>query len=115
MTDIFPQGTSLVIGEAANVAALYALIPDSVLEDDGNYNFPCKSNLPDISFYFGGQAFSMTESFNYGPVFEGSTMCVGGIRARENVEWWTVGVTFMTNYYTIFDVGEVRVGFADLE
>jgi aspergillopepsin I len=119
LTDIFPQGTNLVIGGWNEVVALYDLIPGSEYDDDGSYSFPCNAILPDISFYFRGQPFSMTQSFNFGPIFDGSTRCVGGIRGREGVQWWTLGSTFMKNYYNIFDIGEpgvrsAQVGFATL-
>jgi cathepsin D len=98
---------------------VYDLIPGSAPETNGFYDFPCNAVLPDISLYFGGRQFSMTQSFNFGPTYRGSSRCLGGIRAREDVQWWTVGIAFMTNYYTIFDVGQTgvtapEVGFATL-
>jgi Eukaryotic aspartyl protease len=119
LTDISRQGTNIIIGELDEVVDLYSLIPGSEPEGDGFYSFPCDADLPDISFYFSGQGFSMTQSLNFGPTFPESPRCAGGIRGREDVEWWTLGGTFMTNYYTIFDIGEpgvrgAQVGFADL-
>jgi hypothetical protein len=119
LNDILPQGTNIIIGELDEVVDLYSLIPGSEPLDNGMYIFPCDTNLPDISFYFNGQGFSITQSFNFGPIFPGSDSCAGGIRGREDVEFWTLGGTFMTNYYTIFDIGQpgvrgAQVGFADL-
>jgi hypothetical protein len=61
----------------------------------------------------------MTQSFNFGPTYEQSPRCFGGIRGLDDIEWWVVGATFMTNYYTIFDfanpgVRNPQVGFATL-
>jgi Eukaryotic aspartyl protease len=119
LTDIFPQGTSVVVAGLGEVADLYSLIPGSQPEPDGFYSFPCDDDLPDISFYFSGQRFSITRSFNIGPIDLGSDRCTGGIRGREDAEWWTLGNTFITNYYTIFDIGQpgvrgAQVGFATL-
>jgi hypothetical protein len=64
----------------------------------------------------------MTQSFNFGPINPENpnlNKCIGGIRGLEGVQWWTLGGAFMTNYYTIFDIGQpgvrgAEVGFATL-
>jgi hypothetical protein len=117
LTDIFLQGTTLIIGGSNQVAQFYSLIPGSEYEDDGFYHFPCDADLPDISFYLSGKAFSITQSFNFGPVDpDDPNKCIGGLRGREGMQWWILGTTFMTNYYTIFDIGQpgAEVGFATL-
>jgi len=114
LTDTFLQGTFPIIGPATDVAALYALIPNSQLRSNGFYIFPCNSNIPDIAFYISGQAFSITQSFNVGPVSPGSDRCFGSIMASQGISWWMLGTMFMTNYYTVFDFGNFQVGFATL-
>jgi hypothetical protein len=119
LTDTFPQGTTVIVGDATNVAAFYGQIPGSQPESDGFYTFPCNADLPDISFYFNGQAFSITDSFNLGPAYGGSLKCLGGIRQAGETTFWVLGGIFMTNFYTVFDFGEVQVrnpqvGFATL-
>jgi hypothetical protein len=53
----------------------------------------------------------MTQSLNYGQV--SPTDCIGGIIGID-VGFWALGAPFMTNYYTVFDVGNSQVGFATL-
>jgi cathepsin D len=73
--------------------------------------------LPTIAFTIGGQSLSLsTTSFNLGPVNATSEECIGSIVSH--VSWseqlWVLGDAFLKNYYTIFDYGKQRVGFAQL-
>ena len=120
LADIFLQGTTLVIGDTTNVAAFYKKIPGaqdaSSTVGAGFYTFPCNSTLPAVSFTIGGKDFPMTQSLNFGQVSSGSTDCVGSIVADSSIgsQFWILGDAFMTNYYTVFDVGNSQVGFATL-
>jgi hypothetical protein len=120
LTDICVQGTTLVIGDTTNVAAFYQQIPGaqdaSSTAGAGFYTFPCSSTLPAVSFTIGGKDFPMTQSLNFGQVSQGSTDCIGSIVADASIgsQFWILGDAFMTNYYTVFDVGNSQVGFATL-
>jgi hypothetical protein len=82
----------------------------------GFYTFPCYADIPVISFTFGGRNLPMSsQSFNAGLLSAGSTDCVGTIKASKTGSTvWTLGGVFMTNYYTVFDVGSSQIGFATL-
>jgi hypothetical protein len=117
LADIFLQGASFITGDAVNVAAFYGKIPGaSSTIVEGIYSFPCDADLPVISFTLGGQDFPMTpESFDAGPDPSGDDGCIGAIRATNTGNpFWVLGDAFMTNYYTVFDVGSSQIGFAAL-
>jgi hypothetical protein len=113
-TDISLQGSDLISGHADPVRRFYDLIPGSQPVEHGFYMYPCDTNLPDIALYFGGVAFSITQDFDRGLRDEGSGNCLGSIVGNEENPMWTIGTAFMTNFYTVFDVDNRRVGFATL-
>ena len=112
---IIDSGTTLIVGDTKNVAALYAAIPGSKSLGNGYYSVPC-SSIPTVSFTYGGQSFPIAPSlFNLGLTAKGSKDCVGGIVAANGFKFWVVGDVFMQNVYTQFDMGQNRVGFATLK
>lgn len=118
---IVDSGTTLVIGSTDGVSAFYAQIPGSQDASStvgaGFYTFPCDSTLPSVAFTIGGKSLDMSASLNFGPVSDGSSDCVGSIVADSSIgsEFWILGDAFMRNFYTIFDYGKSRVGFATLK
>lgn len=117
MSAIIDTGTTLIIGDADAVDKLYSQIPGAQSAFDtvgkGMYTFPC-SSVPSISFTFGGKAFPIAQdAFNAGTSTE-EGRCVGSIIASDKMSFWIVGDVFLRGVYTAFDIGEKRVGFADL-
>jgi hypothetical protein len=115
--DISLQGAALIGGPPLLVAHFYNHIPSAQPADaanDGYYIFLCDTDLPDIVFYFDDFDFPITHHFNLGQWQMGSPYCIGSIMADVTANFWTIGTIFMTDYYTVFDVGNRKVGFANL-
>ena len=96
---------------------------------------PCNFNTP-IYIYVGGKKVNISpESFNLGSVPQDSNTCIAGaasdqaltgrksvseilITRRDNADpdtvFWVLGDVFLQNVYTAWDVGNGRIGFADL-
>ncbi|KAI0951743.1 hypothetical protein AcV7_007755 [Taiwanofungus camphoratus] len=118
LSAIIDTGTTLVIGDTNNVNKLYAAIPGSKdasqTAGPGFHSVPCDA-IPTISLMFGGKAFDISkELFNLGKVSPGSSDCLGGIVGADNQEFWVVGDLYLQNVYTVFDIQNSQVGFADL-
>ncbi|KAL0947617.1 hypothetical protein HGRIS_013706 [Hohenbuehelia grisea] len=116
---IVDSGTSLVMGDADEVSQIYAAIEGSQDASDaiapGFFTFPCSSTST-VSLSFGGKPFDMSpESFNLGTIDNGQN-CVGSIVGGDlqGVSDWIVGDRFMLNTYTVFDIANAQVGFAEL-
>jgi hypothetical protein len=105
----------MIIGTPSYVAALYQGIPGYQDLGGGFYSLPCNSSVP-VSFTIGGREFLTTPILNVGPIFQGSSDCYGSFMGYSpfSDRIWVLGRTFWENYYTIFDVGNQRIGFASL-
>ncbi|KAH7912374.1 aspartic peptidase domain-containing protein [Hygrophoropsis aurantiaca] len=117
---IVDTGTTLIATSDANAKAFYVGIPGAKERYDvspGVWTVPC-SSVPDINLalVFGGKSFSVSsDTFVFGQVDEGSSDCIGGVMgAGAAGDAWIVGDAFLQNVYTVFDVGNKRVGFANL-
>ena len=100
---------------------------------DFSITVPCNFNTP-ISIYVGGKEIKISPaSFNLGPVSPGSTTCYAGAASDDSLTggklisdnlfgkksdfvtvFWILGDVFLRNAYTAWDVGQGRIGFADL-
>lgn len=115
---IIDTGTTLVIGDPRSVNELYSKIPGAMdaseIAGPGFFTIPCDA-IPIVSFAFGEKSFDISQkAFNLGPVTNTSTDCIGGVISAEEQPFWIVGDVFLRNVYTVFDIEENRVGFADL-
>jgi hypothetical protein len=110
------QGATSILAHPEDVRKLYSQIPGSQAVANGFYIYPCNIVLPDIAFYFDGVAFPITQNFRHDRWNQGSPNCLGNIIGNSiiPINTWVLGAAFMANYYTIFDVGNKRVGFATL-
>ncbi|KAI0675319.1 acid protease [Trametes maxima] len=119
---IFDSGTSNILFDTQTTEAMYALIsPDIKPFDDepGAYGLPCSKigSLPaKIDFTFtsqAGKAFNLTipsEELNVGPFSSDPSTCQTLINAFDGLE--LVGGSLLKHYYSVWDVGGQRMGFA---
>ncbi|KAF8897319.1 acid protease [Infundibulicybe gibba] len=116
LSAIVDTGTTLVLGDPQTVSKFYAAIPGSADIGGGLFTVPCNSiSGLNLSLTFGGKAFTISpDTFNLGLESAGSSQCVGGIGSTTGINFWVVGDVFLQNVYTSFDVGNRRVGFANL-
>ncbi|KAL0947626.1 hypothetical protein HGRIS_013714 [Hohenbuehelia grisea] len=117
---IIDTGTTLVLGGFDQVAELYKKIPGAQDASSsvglGAFTFPCNSTSA-VSLSFGGKQFPISpDLFILGPLPDGQN-CVGSIVGSSVAAGdasWIIGDRFLQNVYTIFDIGNSQVGFAEL-
>lgn len=84
----------------------------------GLYICECKDELefeqyPNLDFSIDGKTYTMTKE-NY--VERQAGMCIFKIMSMDfsyQEPFWIMGLTFFHNYYTVFDQGHSRIGFAE--
>ncbi|KAI6151261.1 aspartic peptidase domain-containing protein [Pisolithus tinctorius] len=113
-TAIIDTGTTLILGDLDTIGPFYASLNATDL-GNGFYTLDCDS-MPSISITIGGTTFSLSSTtFNLGTYPTGSSQCVGAFTATGSLgNTLILGDAFLRNVYTVFDMGQSRIGFADL-
>ncbi|GFO45483.1 cathepsin d-like aspartic protease, partial [Plakobranchus ocellatus] len=120
--------TSFIVGPMKEVHALNTqlggkLFPDHPELHTGShvykYKFDCSEvdDLPDVEFVVNGKKLSLSSRDYVVKMKEkGKSVCVSGILGMKSKENdgpdWVLGLNFMRAYYTQFDKGNRRIGFA---
>ncbi|KAG7098784.1 hypothetical protein E1B28_000691 [Marasmius oreades] len=119
---IFDSGTSNMIFNTATTEAIYALISPDIKPNSaepGTYGIACNriSSLPakiDITFTAQtGRPFNLTipsSELSVGPFANDPSLCQTLINAVDNFQ--IVGASLLKHYYSVWDVGNQRLGFA---
>jgi len=111
---IADSGTSLLAGPVAVITKIQKAIGATPLAR-GEYTVDCASldSLPDVTFVINGKEFSLSPQ-DY--VLKIQSQCLSGFMGLdlpgELGPQWILGDVFMGRYYTVFDYGNSRVGFA---
>lgn len=113
---IADTGTSMIVGPKEEVAKLNEMI-GAVPVVGGEYILPnCDlSKLPDIVFTIAGEKFPLkAEQYVLKVSQAGKTLCLSGLVGMDIPKHplWILGDVFIGPYYTVFDYGSKRVGFA---
>ncbi|KAJ4481145.1 acid protease [Lentinula aciculospora] len=121
-TIIFDSGTSNVLFDTDTAEAMYALISPDIQPnpaEPGTYGIACDliPTLPaDIDITFTSQQgtpFNLTipsNELSVGPFASNSSLCQTLINAFDGLE--LVGGSLLKHYYSVWDVGNQRMGFA---
>jgi cathepsin D len=110
---IADTGTSLIVGPFAQMKSLNKLI-GATLIGDGQYSVDCGiiDQLPVITIYIRGKAFPLTgEQYILKFSDENETICISGFMGFD-VGFWILGDVFLGVYYSEWDYGNRRIGFA---
>jgi hypothetical protein len=114
---ILDTGTSLLAGPSADVKALAAAVGATPFFLNPNeYTIDCSkiSSLPDLSITLGGNTFTLTGA-DY-TINVQNIECLFAFTGIDvpapNGPLWILGDVFIRKYYTVFDYGKKRLGFA---
>jgi len=107
---IVDTGTSLIVGPSTEVSELLKYV--SVEKDCSNIN-----SLPDVSFTISGINYVLkAKDYVIQVSALGQTECVTGFQGMDLPAkigpLWILGDVFISTYYSVFDAGNQRVGFA---
>lgn len=69
---------------------------------------------PTVTFNYGGKRVTLSDdTVSFGTTNDGS--CVLSVVGGDvGIDAWVVGDSFIRNVYTVFDMGNTRVGFANM-
>ncbi|XP_048833889.1 gastricsin-like [Brienomyrus brachyistius] len=117
---IVDTGTSLLVCPEEFADTLQHKL-GAVVNDDGSYVFNCDdvSSLPTLTFVMNGAHLHLEPSFYVLSEQDSNGNCISGIESSHSsndgeMPHWILGDVFLRQFYSVFDQGNGRVGFAKL-
>ncbi|GAB5353345.1 hypothetical protein AAMO2058_000029000 [Amorphochlora amoebiformis] len=107
---IADTGTTLIVGPSALMDKINEAVGGQM--SGGMYFFDCDkvSSMPNINFEMGGHVFPLAPE-DY--VIRQQGMCFSGFEGQDSPRPLIIlGDVFLRKYYTVFDAGNLRLGFA---
>ncbi|XP_068611088.1 nothepsin [Brachionichthys hirsutus] len=118
---IVDTGTSLIAGPMADILSLHQQI-GATPTIAGEFVVDCVrlSSLPGVTFVLGGVEYALrAEQYVRKERFADRELCFTGFQTVEMISsegpLWILGDVFLTQFYSVFDRGQDRVGFATLK
>ncbi|XP_075456383.1 cathepsin E-A-like isoform X2 [Ascaphus truei] len=115
---IVDSGTSLITGPSVHIRKLQEYL-GATPTSFGEYLLDCRrlSSLPSITFTIGERDYTLTsDQYVIKEQSSRSSVCLSGFQAMDistkSGHLWILGDIFMSKYYSVFDRGHDRVGFA---
>lgn len=110
---IVDSGTSLLAGPTADVAALAKMVGATKFLN-GEYLISCSKPAPDFDITLGGKTYTLTKDDYI--IQAGDNMCLWAVIGIDvpapRGPLWILGDVWMRKFYTKFDYGQKRLGFA---
>lgn len=106
---IADTGTSLIVGPQEEIDLIFRAIGANGY---GLVNCSMIETLPDVYFVLNGYSFHLNSSqYVKSSEMDGKTYCSAGFQGTTQ-QLWILGDLFLANYYSVYDVGNKRIGFA---
>lgn len=115
---IADTGTSMIVGPVKAINEINKALGATPLAGGAN-TVDCKSldTLPDVDFVINGNKFTLTSKDYVLKITEGIEICLSGFAGMDipppNGPLWILGDVFIGKYYTVFDMDQNQVGFAE--
>jgi len=117
---IVDTGSSLLVGPTEQVHTINRKIGGlELIPGTGEYFVNCNKidQMPDIDFVLNGVSFTLSgRDYILEVTQAGQTQCISGFMGLDlppsMSDWWILGDVFIGKFFTEFDMGNERVGFA---
>jgi cathepsin D len=105
---VIDTGTSVITGPSSEVNKILAKV--------GTVNADCSNvdSLPPLAFTLGGKDFDLGPQYYVlkSAQVDGTFSCEVAIEALDQLALWILGDPFLRAYYSVYDQGNLQVGFA---